>query len=101
MVQLARTAGAERLIVFDPLENKRAIALKVGADCVLDPFDPKLQEEIHDAIGDGADVVIECVGKPQAIELAVSVAVAESYFLGCVLAKTSSRSGHKKFSTKN
>ncbi|MGH7457434.1 MAG: zinc-binding dehydrogenase, partial [bacterium] len=74
MVQLARAAGAGRLIVLDPLENKREIALKVGADCVLDPFGSKLREEIHAAIGDGADVVIECVGKPQAVELAVSLA---------------------------
>jgi L-iditol 2-dehydrogenase len=74
MVQLARAAGAGPLIVLDPVEKKREIALKVGANLVLDPFSPRLREEIHDTIGDGADVVIECVGKPPAVELAVSLA---------------------------
>jgi len=73
MVQLARAAGAGRLVVLEPLEQKRHIALRVGADLTLDPFDARLPKQIQEAIGDGADVVIECVGKPQAVELAVSL----------------------------
>lgn len=74
MVQLARLAGAGKIVVLDPLENKRAIACKTGADHTLNPFHPHFREELHDTIGEGAEVVIECVGKPEALELAVSLA---------------------------
>lgn len=36
-VQLARLAGAARVIAVDPLENRRALALSYGADLAIDP----------------------------------------------------------------
>lgn len=36
-IQLARIAGAAQVIGLDPLENRRTLALNLGADIVLDP----------------------------------------------------------------
>ena len=36
-VQLARLAGAEQVIALDPLQNRRELAQRFGADVVLDP----------------------------------------------------------------
>ena len=36
-MQLARLAGAARVIAVDPIANRRELALKLGADVALDP----------------------------------------------------------------
>jgi threonine dehydrogenase-like Zn-dependent dehydrogenase len=71
---MARISGAARVIVVEPLEWKRAIAAKVGADTVLDPAKTDVAEFIHDTTRVGADVVIECVGKPDTVALALELA---------------------------
>jgi threonine dehydrogenase-like Zn-dependent dehydrogenase len=38
-LQLAKLAGADRVIAVDPLANRRDLALRLGADDVLDPND--------------------------------------------------------------
>jgi threonine dehydrogenase-like Zn-dependent dehydrogenase len=37
-VQLAKAAGADWVVAVDPLENRRALAVQLGADAVIDPF---------------------------------------------------------------
>lgn len=74
MMQLARSAGASRTIVIEPLAHKRAIAEKVGADVVLDPGVTNTHLAIMDLTTVGADVVIECVGKPQTMRMAIELA---------------------------
>lgn len=36
-IQLAKLAGAHQVIALDPLKNRRELALRLGADIVLDP----------------------------------------------------------------
>jgi threonine dehydrogenase-like Zn-dependent dehydrogenase len=36
-VQLAKLAGADWVVAVDPLQNRRELALQLGADVVLDP----------------------------------------------------------------
>ena len=74
MLQLAKLAGAARVIVVEPLEHKRAIARDLAADVILDPGNENASEAIHDLTSVGADVVIECVGKPQTMQVAIDVA---------------------------
>jgi threonine dehydrogenase-like Zn-dependent dehydrogenase len=62
MFQLAKTTGAARTIVVEPLPRKQEIARALGADMVLDPEDALAA--VFDITGIGADVVIECVGSP-------------------------------------
>lgn len=73
MLQLARLAGAGIVFVLDPLETKRAIGKQLGADVVLDANPPAAVQEIAEQTHGGCDVVIECVGKAEAAELALAL----------------------------
>jgi L-iditol 2-dehydrogenase len=54
-----------RVIVVEPLEYRRALALAMGADVVLSPDDPDAVKEVERLTGGyGADYVIEACGKP-------------------------------------
>lgn len=75
MVQLARLSGASSVMVSEPIAMRRKIALEVGADAAIDPLSVDLKEEIRKISGrDGADVVIECIGKAATSEQALDVA---------------------------
>jgi threonine dehydrogenase-like Zn-dependent dehydrogenase len=74
MMQLAKNAGAARTIVIEPLEHKRQIAQKLGADVILNPSEVDLRSAIGDLTSVGADVVIECVGKPETVQSALELA---------------------------
>lgn len=73
MLQLVRNAGATQVIVVEPLEHKREMARKLGAGEVIDPFACDVKSAVFDLTGLGADVVIECAGTGQAVELALAL----------------------------
>jgi L-iditol 2-dehydrogenase len=65
---MARKRGANRLILSDPLEERRAIARKLGAQVVIDPTRENLEDRIRELTkGRGPDVVCEAVGKPELV----------------------------------
>ncbi len=67
MLQLAKTSGASQVILSEPVEMRRKIALEVGADAVIDPIHEDLKTRIKEITGnDGVHVVIECVGNTRA-----------------------------------
>ena len=74
MLQLVRHAGAARTIVVEPLREKRDIARLLGADVLLDPAESDVSSAVADLTTVGADVVIECVGKVQTMQLAIDAA---------------------------
>ncbi len=74
MLQLARNAGASRTILVEPLEQKRRIGAEIGADVILDPRTNHIKTTVMDLTQVGADVVIECVGKPQTSQLSLDLA---------------------------
>ncbi len=61
MLQLTKLSGAAKIIVIEPVEAKRDMALKLGADMVVDPFGQNV-EELLKKDGGRIDVSIECVG---------------------------------------
>lgn len=71
MIQLAKLAGASKIILIEPEKNKRELGLKLGADFSLSPFENDAEQSVHDYTNGGADIVIECAGKKEAVELAV------------------------------
>jgi len=73
MVQLVKLAGASKIIVVEPLEHKRKIAERVGADILLNPDEVDVLSSVKDITTEGADVVIECVGKPQTMQLSIAL----------------------------
>ncbi len=68
ILQLARLRGGTRLTLVEPVESKRKLALKVGADYVIDP---KSQNVVDEAMkitdSRGFDRVIEASGMSEMI----------------------------------
>ena len=61
MMQLATNAGASKVIMSEPVEEKREQALKLGATKTIDP----LHEDVEAVLAEyceNVNVVIECVG---------------------------------------
>lgn len=64
-LQLSKIAGAKQVIVSEPNEMRRGIALELGADKVVDPTKEDLAKIISDATnGMGADVIVMAIGVP-------------------------------------
>jgi threonine dehydrogenase-like Zn-dependent dehydrogenase len=74
MLQLVRNAGAARTVISEPLEHKRAIARRLGADIILNPAETDLVSTIRDITGVGADVVIECAGRSETMRVSLALA---------------------------
>jgi 2-desacetyl-2-hydroxyethyl bacteriochlorophyllide A dehydrogenase len=73
MLQLAKISGAGKIIVTEPVAEKRDIAASIGADYVFDPNNADMISQISDLTSGGPDVVIECAGNSKAAALAVSL----------------------------
>lgn len=70
--QMAKLAGAAKVIVCDPIEKRRNAALVNGADTALDPTDKDIGLEIKKATDNrGADAVIETSGNYIALQQAI------------------------------
>src|SRR5260370_24606883 len=67
----ARFAGARAVVVSEMAEGRRAMALKMGADAVVNPREHSPVQELIKMTGDGPDVVFECIGVPGTIEEAI------------------------------
>lgn len=74
MVQLCRSAGADQIVVSEPVPGRRELALKSGADRVLDPASDDVVAAAAELTGGGADLVIECSGTTSAVEQGVRAA---------------------------
>lgn len=75
MVQLARLAGASKVLLVEPVSTRRDIGMQVGADGALDPLCKQFSEKVHAVLDDGGtDIVIECAGNQSAVELTFSLA---------------------------
>lgn len=73
-MQWVRAAGAGVVVVIEPNEQRRALAVDLGAHHAVAPgreADALVKELTH---GLGADVVYECVGRPFAVQSAVDLA---------------------------
>lgn len=73
-LQWARAAGAARVIVVEPNERRRALALQVGAHDAVEPGASAVEVINEHTHGLGADIVYECVGRPFAVQAAVDLA---------------------------
>ncbi|UCE05423.1 MAG: zinc-dependent alcohol dehydrogenase family protein [bacterium] len=74
MLQLAKIAGAARLILSEPVKEKRNLALKLGVDFVVDPVNENFEGTIKKHTCGGVDIAIECVGIKQTMEQAIQSA---------------------------
>ncbi len=70
-INAAKIAGAGRIIAADPIPEKRAMALKLGATDVVDALADDAAAQILELTKGGVDHAIEAVGRPASGTLAV------------------------------
>lgn len=73
MLQLSKLAGAARVALLEPVESKRVVAKKLGADILIDPINENVEEELKKAGMTWVNTVIECVGKTATIQQAIDI----------------------------
>ena len=75
VIQAIKLAGANTLVVFDPLESKRKIALEVGADYAFDPGNKEDVEKVKSMFShaNGAQVCFEAAGYPDSIQTCIDL----------------------------
>lgn len=74
MLQLAKLSGAGKLIMLEPVAEKRKIAEKLGADLCIDPIENDVKKVLIENGIKRISAVIECVGKTSTIEQAIAIA---------------------------
>ncbi|MHB1293469.1 MAG: zinc-dependent alcohol dehydrogenase [Anaerolineae bacterium] len=75
VVQLAKASGALHVAAFDPIAKRRDLALRLGADEVIDPSAESPAERLKfGSMPKGADVVIEASGNGAALHEALRCA---------------------------
>lgn len=74
LVQALRLEGASPVVVSEPEEARREVALEVGADYAIDPIAEDAESVVDDLVG-GVDVAVEAVGNPATIQQAQALTV--------------------------
>ena len=74
MLQLAKISGAGRLIMIEPVKEKRDAARALGADITIDPFKEDVKATLADAGVERISTVIECVGRVSTMTQAIDIA---------------------------
>lgn len=67
-VKLLRASGAAPVIAADPVPDKRARALSLGADYAFDPFSPDFERNVRSASHGGVNTAIEVTGNGGALD---------------------------------
>lgn len=70
-INAAKIAGAGRIIAADPIPEKRALAMKLGATDAVDAMADDAAAQIQEISKGGVDHAVEAVGRPASGELAV------------------------------
>ncbi|WP_077532934.1 zinc-dependent alcohol dehydrogenase family protein [Massiliimalia massiliensis] len=74
MVQLAKLSGAHQVILLEPVEGKREVGKKLGADLCIDPIHEDVKAVLAEHQIHRISVVIECAGLKQTIAQAIDLA---------------------------
>jgi (R,R)-butanediol dehydrogenase/meso-butanediol dehydrogenase/diacetyl reductase len=69
-LQWVKAAGAGKLIVIEPNSERQSAAVALGATSVTTP-DQARRHILDETKGLGADIVYECVGRPETVQTAV------------------------------
>ena len=74
LVAVLRAHDARRIVVTDMRPSKRQRALTLGADAVVDAASATVDEQVHTALGESADIVFDCVAIQSTVQTAVRLA---------------------------
>lgn len=61
-IKLLRAAGAAPIVAVDPVAEKRAYALQIGADYAFDPYDTDFARKVREVTDGGVNVALEITG---------------------------------------
>lgn len=78
MLQLAKLAGASRLVLLEPVEAKRKVGAELGADLCIDPLNEDVKEVFKQHSIGRVETVIECAGLTSTIRQAIDLAGKQS-----------------------
>ncbi|GLV55786.1 alcohol dehydrogenase [Dictyobacter sp. S3.2.2.5] len=67
VVQMLKLSGCLHVIAVDPIEKRRLLAERYGADLTFDPTQCDAGMEIRKVLGQGADIAIEASGNYKAL----------------------------------
>lgn len=73
ILQLAKLKGASRVALIEPVQERREMALKVGADLVINPLEEDVKETLQRNQMNHVRTVIECCGLQQTSEEAIEI----------------------------
>ncbi|BEP14137.1 alcohol dehydrogenase catalytic domain-containing protein [Acidothermaceae bacterium B102] len=74
LLAVLRTHHPARVVVTDPLPDKRERALALGADAAIDAMVPDLPHRVRDELGESADIVFDCVAIASSVAQAIALA---------------------------
>lgn len=74
LLRVLRARGVGRVVVTDPLADKRERATALGADAVVDAMAGDVVSQVRDALGQSADVVFDCVAIQSSVNQAIAMA---------------------------
>jgi 2-desacetyl-2-hydroxyethyl bacteriochlorophyllide A dehydrogenase len=78
ITQLAARIGASLIATVEPVKERRALSLALGADFTVDPANENIDARVRQLTdGAGSDVIIEASGQSAALDEAVKVAATE------------------------
>lgn len=72
LAQTFRASGAGTVVVSEPVDERRELALETGADAVVDPTERELESALDELV-EHVDIAVEAVGLPETIETAHSL----------------------------
>lgn len=67
-VKFARAMGLAPIVAVDPNKERRALAIKYGADFAFDPYEDGFVSNVKEATCGGANIAIEVTGIGKALE---------------------------------
>lgn len=71
-IQAARISGARKVFAVEVLNARKELAMRLGADIVIDPTEANVLEEVQkETDGVGADIAFECVGIQETLNTTV------------------------------
>lgn len=73
MLQLAKQAGASKVILSEPVPEKRELAMKLGATATVNPLEDDVEKFLSEYTNN-VNCVIECVGRTSTQEDAIRFA---------------------------
>jgi threonine dehydrogenase-like Zn-dependent dehydrogenase len=74
VLAVLRAHGAGRVVVTDVMASKRDTALALGADAAVDAAAPDAADQVRAALGESADIVVDCVAIEPTVRQAIAIA---------------------------